>query len=469
MDIAIIGAGITGLTAAYDLTQRGHDVTVYEARTYAGGLAAGFRDDRWEWHLEHFYHHWFASDNDLIGLIEELGARDRLFFHRPTTTLYHRGRLYPLDSPVPWLRFIPFPALHRAIRVLQFAPLPLDDRLRAGVVGAYLTLVRDWRPLESVSAHDWMRRTVGQRAYEVLWRPLLVSKFGEERYQDVNMAWMWARLYKRTARLGYFEGGFQAFIDLLVEHVQHRGGTVRFSAAVRGIVRDGKGLCLRLDADDAKHQKVIATCSPHAMLKLTPELPAPYASKLRRLESMGAVALVLALTRPLTPGHYWINLPKGAEIPFMGLVEHTNYISREHYGGDHLVYCGDYLPPDHPYFDTDKERLSEIYLPGLERINPDFQPDWVRASWMFKERYAQPVPGLDHLQIIPGLKTPIPGLWMANMSLVYPWDRGSNYAVEIGRRVARLVVEEGQRERLTPAGSETESLSRSTADNASWC
>jgi protoporphyrinogen oxidase len=455
MDIAIVGAGITGLSAAYDLTRQGHDVTVYEARSYAGGLAAGFRDRGWDWHLERFYHHWFASDDDLIGLIEELGALDRLFFRRPTTTFYYRvdavtqGQLYPLDSPVPWLGPVRFPPLHRAIRVLQFTPLPLIDRLRAGLVGAYLTLIRDWRSLESVSAHDWMRRTVGERAYDVLWKPLLVSKFGEEHYQDVNMAWMWARLYKRTASLGYFEGGFQAFIDLLVERVEEQGGTVLCNARVRGVHRAGTGLRLALDGGDVRRESVIATCSPQEVLALAPGLPEGYAAKLRRLDSMGAVALVLALERPLTDGHYWINLPKGADIPFMGLVEHTNYISRERYGGDHLVYCGDYLPPDHPYFDTDREQLLEIYLPGLKRINPHFRPDWVRASWMFGDRYAQPVPGLDHSGRIPALRTPLPGLWMANMSQIYPWDRGSNYAVEMGRRVARLVIEEGEGARDT--------------------
>jgi protoporphyrinogen oxidase len=309
-------------------------------------------------------------------------------------------------------------------------------------VGAYLTLIRDWRSLEGVSAHDWMRGRVGQRVYDVLWRPLLVSKFGEEHYRDVNMAWMWARLYKRTASLGYFEGGFQAFIDLLVERVEQQGGAVQFNAPVRRVRRVKRGLHLTLPAGDRRHESVVATCSPHAMLELAPELPGHYASKLRRLVSMGAVALVLALKRPLTEGHYWINLPKGAEIPFMGLVEHTNYISPEHYGGDHLVYCGDYLPPDHPYFAIGKEALLEIYLPGLERINPDFRADWVRASWMFTERYAQPVPGLGHSDSIPALKTPVPGLWVANMSQIYPWDRGSNYAVEMGRRVAQRVAGE---------------------------
>ena len=445
MRIGIVGAGITGLTAGYELAKKGHEVTVYEARDYAGGIAAGFRGDpSWDWELEHFYHHWFASDDELIGLIDELGAREKLIFRRPTTSLYHEGELYALDSPVDWLSFLPFPPIHRAIRVLQFSPIPFIDRLRAGLVGAYLTVVRNWRPLERVTAHEWMRRTVGERAYNVLWRPLLVSKFGEAHYREVNMAWMWARLYKRTASLGTFEGGFQAFVDLLVQKVREHGGEVRLGAEVQWIRRtedEGRveGIRLGLEERETEHDAVIATVSPETMLAITPELGGTYAAKLRDLESMGALALVLALDRGLTNEHYWINLPKGAEIPFMGLVEHTNYVSREHYGGDHIVYCGDYLPPDHAYFEYSKEELLELYLPGLVKINPAFSRDWVRESWLFREPYAQPVPKVDHSERIPALKTPVDGLWMATMSQVYPWDRGSNYAVEIGRRVAREV------------------------------
>ncbi|MBE9507917.1 MAG: NAD(P)/FAD-dependent oxidoreductase [Chloroflexi bacterium] len=441
MDIGIIGAGITGLAAAYDLTKRGHAVTVYEAQPYAGGLAAGFRDERWEWPLDRFYHHWFASDDDLIGLVDELGARDRLFFPWPTTSIYHQGQIYPLDSPVPWLKFLPISQLHRAIRVLQFAPLPFVDRLRVGLAAFYLTLTRNWRPLERVPADEWLRRAAGERAYEVWWKPLLISKFGEESYRDVNMAWMWARAYKRTARLGYFVGGFQGFADLLVERVRAQGGEVRLETAVQAIRFIAEG-CLRLEttAGAEEYDRIIATCSPQEMLRLAPDLPSDYAEKLAGLKSMGALVLILALDRHLTEGHYWINIPAGEGLPFMGLVEHTNYISSEHYGGDHLVYCGDYLPPDHPYFDYSKEQLLATFTPGLVKINPDFRPDWIRASWMFTEKYAQPVPTLDHSHNIPAPKTPIPGLWMANMSQIYPWDRGSNYAVEMGRRVAQEVV-----------------------------
>jgi protoporphyrinogen oxidase len=428
MDIGIIGAGITGLTAAYDLTKQGHTVTVYEARPYAGGLAAGFRDERWEWPLDHFYHHWFASDDDVIQFIDELGARDRLFFPRPTTSIYHGGRVYPFDS---------------ALRVLAFTPIPLVDRLRVGLVTLYLRLLRDWQSLESSSASEWLPRTVGRRAYEVLWEPMLTAKFGQENYRQVNMAWFWARFHKRTPRLGYFVGGFQAFADLLAERVRAQDGEVRLETPVQAIRFIAEG-CLRLEtaAGVAEHDRVIATCSPRQMLQLMPDLSSDYAEKLAGLKSMGALVLILALKRGLTSGHYWINIPAGEGLPFMGLVEHTNYISSDHYGGDHIVYCGDYLPPDHPYFGYGKGQLLEAYMPGLVKINPAFDRDWIRDSWMFTEKYAQPVPTLNHSQNIPPLQTPIPGLWLANMSLVYPWDRGSNYAVEMGRRVAREVVSE---------------------------
>jgi protoporphyrinogen oxidase len=442
MDIGIIGAGITGLTAAYDLTRQGHTVTVYEARPYAGGLAAGFRDERWEWFLDFFYHHWFASDEDVIRLVEELGASDRLFFRWPTTSMVYQGQIYPLDSPVPWLTSIPISQLHRAIRVLQFQPLSLVNRLRVGLAAFYLTLTRNWRRLESVAAEEWMRRAVGDQAYQIWWKPLLISKFGEENYRDVNMAWLWARAYKRSAKLGYFTGGFQAFADLLVEQVQAQGGAVRLATPVQAIQPAANGrLQLATAVGAQKHERVIATCPPQELLQLAPDLPDGYADKLRALRSMGAVVLILALRHRLTDEHYWINIPSNEGLPFIGLIEHTNYISPEHYGGDHLVYCGDYLPPDHAYFDYSKDQLLETYLPGLTAINPDFQTDWIRASWIFTEKYAQPVPGLNHSRSIPPLRTPIPGLWMANMSQVYPWDRGSNYAVELGRRVAREVVD----------------------------
>ena len=422
MNIGIVGAGVAGLTAAYELTKKGHKVTVFEARPQAGGLASGFKDDHWEWPLDRFYHHWFASDDQVLGLIRELGLEEKVFFPRPTTSIWHQGMAYPFDSP---------------LAVLLFPHLSLPHKLRLGLVTLYLRLVRNWRPLERVSAHQWLSRAMGKRAYEVVWEPLLAGKFGED-YQKVNMAWFWARIKKRSPRLGYFIGGFQAFVDALAERVREQGGEIRLGTPVQQIViEDSKAVGVRIAASLQRLDKVIATVSPQALIELTPELPEDYVAKLRQLRSLGAVVLILALDRPLTNGHYWINLPQG-EFPFLVLVEHTNYIEPCHYGGDHLVYLGHYPPPTHPYFQMSKKELLNLFLPSLRRFNPAFEPDWVRDSWLFREPYAQPVPLVNHSQHIPDLITPIPGLYWASMSQVYPWDRGTNYAVELGRRVATL-------------------------------
>jgi protoporphyrinogen oxidase len=156
---------------------------------------------------------------------------------------------------------------------------------------------------------------------------------------------------------------------------------------------------------------------------------------------MGAVVMVISLKQQLsTQGYYWYNMPKSAGFPFLALVEHTNFLSPEYFGGEHIVYMGDYLDPDHEYFHLSQEELLERFLPALQRINPNFKPDWVRKAWLFRTKYAQPVPLLNHSKNIPAIQTPVPGLYFASMSQVYPWDRGTNFAVEIGRRAARIMA-----------------------------
>lgn len=431
MKIAVIGAGIAGLSAAFDLAGSGHQVTVFEAASYTGGLAAGFKSQRWDWHLEHYYHHWFESDHDILGLINEIGQRDKVFFPRPTTSIYTDGKIYPFDSP---------------LRMLFFPKLPLIPKIRFGLTGLYLRLSKNWQAMEKETAHNWLTRTMGQTAYKILWEPLLVGKFGEY-YKQVNMAWFWARIHKRSIRLGYFEGGFQAFIDALTQKVTDRGARICLNtpiSAIRPLPDGGFNIEFPPTVDPPPgpetFDRVLVTVSPQLLSRIVPDLPPGYLAALQQLKSMGAVVLILALKHPLTQQHYWINLPKDEGTPFLALVEHTNFIDPSHYDNDHIVYCGDYLNPDHEYFSLSKEELMARFLPYLSRFNPDFNPDWVKESWLFKTKYAQPVPPVNHSQNIPGLRTPIPGLYWASMSQVYPWDRGTNYAVEIGRRVAREIM-----------------------------
>ena len=430
MKIAIIGAGAAGLAAAYDLTRAGQSVTIFEAAAEVGGLAAGFKAPHWEWTLEKFYHHWFASDKSILGLIHELGWSDQVLFPRPVTVIYYDGRFYPFDSMfsnMPWFLLTHFPPW---------------DVLRFGIAGLYLRISSRWQPLEKVTADAWTRRWFGARIYDSIWRPMLVGKFGEDNLKVVNMAWLWARLHSRTTKLGTFVGGFQAFLDKLAGVVQSQGAELRLNSPVSRIAKNESGtLDVSSPSGADTFDAVLCTSSPALMARLAPDLPAEYSEKLRGLKSMGAVVMVIALDRQLTK-YYWHNLPKEAGFPFLSLVEHTNYMLPEHYGGDHLIYCGDYLSPDHEYFKLSLDELFERFAPALKRFNPDFDRSWVRDYWLARTPYAQPVPPVNHSQNIPAIRTPLKGLYFASMSQVYPWDRGTNYAVEIGRRTAKMLMED---------------------------
>lgn len=429
MRVGIIGAGPAGLAAAYDLGRAGAEVTIFEGADRVGGLAAGFKAPHWDWSLEKFYHHWFESDSSILGLIDELGWSDEVLFPRPYTCLYHDGKFYPADSIVNALKFF-------------LRHYPLLDTLRFGMVGMYLRSTSNWRALEQVTADEWMRKYAGDKIYEAVWKPMLIGKFGEENFSRVSMAWLWARLKTRTTRLGTFVGGFQAFLDKLAEVVHGQGAQIRLKEPVRAI-ESGEGGTLRIvtESGQTEFDAVISTSSPAALASMAKGLPDSYSQRLGSLESMGAVVLVLTLDRQLTP-FYWHNLPKSAGFPFLALVEHTNFIGSEHYGGDHIIYCGDYLSVDHPNFDLGKEELLDHFLPAFTRFNPAFDRSWVKDSWLFRTRYAQPIPPVNQSQNIPDIRTPMRGLYLASMSQVYPWDRGTNFAVEIGRRVAGMVAED---------------------------
>ena len=221
--IAIIGGGVAGLTAAYELAGAGNaQVHIFENGPELGGLASGFKGRAsWAWPLEKFYHHLFTNDDDIMRLTEMIGAGDLLEIHRPSTVIHHRGGNYPLDSPM---------------HMLRFPHLSMPHKLRMGLVLAYLKYHPrpPWRTFDRLLADEWLGRWMGGTAYGKLWQPMLEGKFGPH-FRDVNLAWFWARVYKRTPRLGYYRGGFQAFVDRLGAAARERGVTIETNAPVRAV------------------------------------------------------------------------------------------------------------------------------------------------------------------------------------------------------------------------------------------
>ncbi len=426
--IAIIGAGYGGMSAAFDLVRAGNEVTIFEGSDHPGGLASGFKKPEWDWSLEKFYHHWFTSDKEMFNLFDELGLRSKVVIRTPKTVMFYKGKFYPFDS-IP--AAILYPGLGWGL-----------NKIRFGLVGVYLRLTTNWKPMEATTVDAWMRKWAGEKVYNEMWQPMLVGKFGERFAPQVNMAWMWARMHARTTSLATYEGGFQQFANDFARILQEKGVTIRYNAKIDHLESvDGK-VHLTLGENKENFDQVLVTVSPAQLARMAPSLGEEYLKGLLNLKNLGAVVMVVSLKKQLSrEGYYWYNLPKKEGYPFLALVEHTNFMDKSHYNNEHLVYCGDYLENDHEYFKLSKEELVERFLPSFKKINPEFEPDWVNETWLFRENYAQPVPFIDHSRNIPAIQTPISGVYFASMSQVYPWDRGTNFAVEIGRRAARLMQE----------------------------
>ena len=433
MRVAIVGGGVAGLSAAYRLIQAGHDVAVFEAGPELGGLVRTF--DAGGEPLECFYHHVFTTDTTIVALINELGLGDRMVWRDSRVAFYHGGKIWPFVTP---------------LDLLRFKPLPLIDRVRVGLTGLYLRRQKKWHHYEQVTAWEWIRRYVGKRGLDVIWGPLLRGKFADQA-EEVAMVWLWSKIRLRFSsrksgasqreQLGYLMGSFGVYIRELERRIR-AAAHVETSAPVQQItVTDGRadGVVLpdgrRWDAD-----AVIACVPSERFLPMAPPLGAEYERRVAAARWQWALCYVVALKHSLTP-MYWLNISDPG-TPFIAVIEHTNFIEKERYGGLNLVYLSNYLNPNHPWFSLSDEERDDLYLPHLAKFNPEFTRDWVAQRWVFKGPNAQPVIRRNYRDDLPDHRTPVPGLYLANMQQIYPEDRGQNYSIRMGEQVAKLAMED---------------------------
>ena len=410
--IGIIGGGFTGLSAGVELTDLNHEVVVFEGNKSLGGLAGCFMPKQWKWCLEVFYHHIFSNDENILGMASKVGATVR--FYQPQTTSLINGKEIPLDSP---------------ISVLKFSELSPISRIFMGVGLLILKLIPNGLFLENYKTTTTLPRLIGREAYTKIWEKLLKAKFGPF-VNKVNMAWFWARVAKRTKSLGYFDGGFVKLAEAQARYIRNKGGEVRMGNRVSSLTQKDKGWLV----DGEQFDKVIVTTPATIAEKLVPgSVDWP------KIDYLWAQTLILELKRGLIDG-YWMNILE-KDWPFLVLVEHTNMVDKKNYGGNTVIYLGNYLPEGDSRLKMSEEELVSLFLPYLKKIAPDLKKSDILNKWMFSAPFAQPVFPTNYSHKVPGFETKFKNLWVANMSMVYPYDRGTNFAVKMGVDVAKKVVE----------------------------
>ena len=430
-NVVVVGGGFTGLSAAMELLKKGRKVTLLETEEIVGGLASGFNvgDNT----LEKFYHHWFVSDRYIMELIRELGCQSNLVIQPSKTGMYYANKFYKLSGP---------------LDLLQFDALPFFDRIRLGFSVIFSRLIKDWKSIEHETAKSWLTRVCGKRAYEVVWEPLLIGKFGP--YADkVGAVWFWKKLALRGGSrssdgreaLAYYRGGFMALVEKMKTHIEDLGGSVLTNHRVEGVQhQSGRVTHVIANGKPIPCDLLIMTPSPAIVADiLHGSVTTEYENKLRRIRYLANICLVLKLKKSLSDT-YWLNV-NDPSFPFVGIIEHTNFESETHYSGKHIVYLSKYLPREDKLYSMTPDELLSFSLPYIKKMFPKFDEEWIEGHWVWKADFAQPITEPNYSDILLEQKTPLQNAFISNMSQIYPEDRGTNYALREGAKVAHLAME----------------------------
>ena len=433
MNISIIGGGITGLSVAYYLSKEGFDVTVYESSYFFGGQASSIKIDNY--FIERGYHHIFRNDFEIINLIDELGLNESLEWHKSSVGMYSDKTLYKFSTP---------------LDLLKYKPISLINRIRLGLLSLYLQRRKDWKSYESISANKWILKYAGKEIYNKVWGPLLKAKFGLY-HEVVAMPWFWSKMKTRFASrnkkgdeiLGYLKYSFEELINSLISKIEANGGTVKLNHKVTSI-RLSEGSVDSIEyiykekKENIKTDIVVCTAPSYEIQKLI-NFNKNYVDKLSAAKYLGASVFILYLKKQFSP-YYWMNIIDD-EIPFLGLIEHTNLVGKDRYGDNHILYITNYLPHTDEIFKKNKEELLDIYIENLKKINPEFNKNWILDYKYNSVSAAQPVIPKNYSSRMPEIESPIENLFIGNTTQIYPEDRGTNYSVKIAGEIVSLLKE----------------------------
>ncbi|MEI6327064.1 MAG: FAD-dependent oxidoreductase [Candidatus Roizmanbacteria bacterium] len=426
-DTVILGGGVTGLVAALRLSSAGKRIALIEKSSTFGGLAQGFKGNGWEWPLEYAYHHLFASDSDFLSLAAELDI-EMIFRSPSTSSLYEvdgAPKSYRVDTP---------------LDLLRFPLLSIFDRVRFGFVLFLLKLSPFISQIyETQTLVEFMQKTVGDRAYQVMFGGMMKKKYGKYA-EKILASFIWTRINKRSSSLGYPQGGFQHFVDVLVETLRKRGVVLYADKEIEAVERISGRFCTRMQGSDEPltSSSVISTLpSPVTRRVCAVLLSSDESDRLSKLQYLWATTLILETDVPILDTTYWLSLCSDS-IPGLVMVQHTNYMDTDKYANHHLLYIGNYVDDGDRLLSMSADETLRLYMPHLQKLHP--APFRVLQTYHFKAPYSQPIFDASFIKNKPTFATSTPGFIIANLDMTYPYDRGTNYAVRLGNEAAQHVL-----------------------------
>ncbi len=424
-EIAVIGAGPMGLAVAYELIKQGFKPTIFEADDRVGGMAAMFDFGGIE--IERYYHFHCTSDYDFFDILKELNIEDKLHWRATKMGYWYQNRLQPWGNP---------------IALLKFKGLSPIAKFRYALHAFVSTKIKNWKPLERYDALTWVKKWVGQEAYNILWHKLFYQKFYEYS-TNLSAPWIWSRIRRignsryslMKEKLGYLSGGSKTLLDAMSSYILENGGNIKLSSEIEKIeIEDGKVKGVVSNGELYSFDTVISTIPLPIIPKIAPNLPEDILNKFKSKINIAGVCVIAKLDKPLTQ-NFWLNT-NDDEMDIPGVIEYSNLNSEV----GHIVYVPYYMPQSNPkYRDEDEVYISKVKK-YFKKINPNIDEENILDVKVHRYHYAQPICQPNYLDSLPDAKLPIEGLWVADTSYYYPEDRGISESIGYGRDMAKRAI-----------------------------
>lgn len=422
--LIVVGGGITGLVSAYLAAKQGRKVTVIEAADKVGGLLNTFKVGGSD--LEYFYHHFFTHDAELAWLLKELDLSDEVEYKKTSMGVFRAEKTYNFNSP---------------LDLLKFRPITWFGKVRFVLTTLFLTKIAKWQNYENVASYDWFRKWAGKSSTEALWGPMHKVKFGPF-YKEIPLAWMIGRLRQRMnsrkqgdERLGYLKGSLSVLCQRLRECLEDLNVEIITSAPVEKIVVK-KDFVQSIETSIGSHtaDDYLFTI-PTVHLKELGGLPSSLATDLEKIEYFGVYCHILSLKKPLSDV-YWLNVAD-PNFSFGGVIEHTNLINCEEYGGEHLVYLSRYFAHSEDIATMDKSDVKALMIKDLKRIYKNLQDEDINQTYLFRSNTAAIVTDREFSNKVPSCQTGLTNLFLSNMAHIYPDERSVNNSIRIASEAIR--------------------------------
>jgi protoporphyrinogen oxidase len=425
----IVGGGMLGMTLAMRLRQAGYDVTIFESAEHCGGLAAPWDlgPIRWDRH----YHVTLYSDTALRALLAELGLADDLNWVTTKTGFFVDGELYSLSHVMDFVRFPPLSPIEKM-------------RLANTILAA--SRIDNWKPLERVTAVDWLAFHCGRKTVEKLWLPLLRAKLGVYA-ERASAAFIWAvikRMYAarhtgaKRELFGYVTGGYDRILKRFEERLKEAGVTVRTMCRAERIEHENGQVRVAHAAGDEQFDTVVVTLASPLASRLCPGLTARERAYCQGVEYQGIVCASILTRTPLSP--YYITNITDRWVPFTAVIEMTALVDRREFGGRSLIYLPKYAPASHPVFGWSDEDCRETFFSALEKMYPHFSRGDVEAFRISRVPFVMPVPTLRYSDRLPPVRTSVPGLYLVNSAHIVNGTLNVNETVTLAERASQTLI-----------------------------